>query len=189
MPLFSIGYGNRDIQQFLTLLQQQKVDILVDVRSVPRSGYHKEFNQGELSNTLSALNIEYHWLGQYLGGRPDNPALYDQLGYVDYLACQDDMLFQQGFDKLREWDEQGKNVVLMCAELRPEECHRSRIVGQGLEKSGTPLKHIDESGGVISQQAVRHRLDGGQESLWGTSSTSRIARSDHPIGRNLTDPT
>ena len=185
MPLFSIGYGNRDISQFLSLLQKEGIDTLADVRSVPRSGYHTEFNQGELSNALSGLSIEYHWLGQYLGGRPENPALYDHQGYVNYLDCQDDLLFQQGFAQLRQWDQQGKSVALMCAELRPEECHRSRIVGEGLEKMGIDLIHIDQDGKVISQQAVRHRLDGGQTSLLGISPSSPLARSDRPIGKDL----
>jgi len=188
MALYSIGYGNRDIGTFVKLLQQQQTDILVDVRSKPHSGYQEDYNRGQLNDTLSKNSIRYQWMGDLLGGRPQQANLYDQEGYVDYLACQEDFLFTQGFVQLEELDSGGMVVALMCSELRPEQCHRSRLLGEGLSKRGFDLNHIDERGNLISQQEVVLRITGGQESLLGLSPSSPLARSDRPIGGELFSP-
>ena len=181
MALYTIGYGNRDWDQFYALLEQYKVELLVDVRSVPQAGYQECFSRGQLQQALEEVGIEYQWMGDLLGGRPDQDYLYDEQGYVDYLACQDDLLFQRGFKQLDQWNQQGKRVVLMCSELRPEECHRSRILGEGLEKLGIPLLHIEEGGEQIDQSTVRMRLQLGQPSLFEDEVHPRLQRSDRPL--------
>jgi len=42
--IYTIGYAGCDIDRFVKILQDKKVDILIDVRSIPKSQYFKDFN-------------------------------------------------------------------------------------------------------------------------------------------------
>jgi hypothetical protein len=55
----------------------------------------------------------------------------------------------------------------MCSEGRPEQCHRSKLIGEALAAAGIPLYHIDEDGTLLSQTEVIDRLTHGQLDLFG----------------------
>jgi len=55
----------------------------------------------------------------------------------------------------------------MCSEGRPEQCHRSKMIGEALAAAGIPVRHIDEDGRVLTQQQVMDRLTGGQLDFFG----------------------
>jgi hypothetical protein len=65
--IFTIGQSTRPIGEFLTLLQQVGVDLLVDVRSIPRSRTNRQFNTDALPQTLGGAGISYQHLAA-LGG-------------------------------------------------------------------------------------------------------------------------
>jgi Protein of unknown function, DUF488 len=65
--IFTIGHSNRSIPQFLNLLQQVAVDLLVDVRSIPRSRRNPQFNAEVLPEALGVARIAYRHLPA-LGG-------------------------------------------------------------------------------------------------------------------------
>ncbi|MCB8943637.1 MAG: DEAD/DEAH box helicase, partial [Ardenticatenaceae bacterium] len=46
----------------------------------------------------------------------------------------------------------------MCSEEKPEQCHRTLLVGATLTELDIPLAHIDENGEVLAQTAVLARL-------------------------------
>jgi len=62
---------------------------------------------------------------------------------------------------------QGLAVIIMCSEGKPENCHRSKLIGKSLAQTGIPVAHIDESDEIIGQADVLLRLTGGQPSLFG----------------------
>jgi hypothetical protein len=61
----------------------------------------------------------------------------------------------------------------MCSELRPEECHRAKLIGEALHRDGVPVAHVDETGTIVGHEQVTRRLTGGQLQLFGHSFTSR----------------
>ena len=65
--IFTIGHSTRPIGEFLALLQQVAVDLLVDVRSIPRSRTNPQFNVDALPETLAGAGISYRHLPA-LGG-------------------------------------------------------------------------------------------------------------------------
>jgi uncharacterized protein (DUF488 family) len=81
--------------------------------------------------------------------------------------------FQRGLERLREAQRQGLRVALMCSEGKPEQCHRSKLIGKSLEKEGVAVAHVDENGEELAQDAVMLRLHGGQQSLFDLDYTSR----------------
>jgi uncharacterized protein (DUF488 family) len=63
MPaIFTIGHSTRTIEEFVALLRQVSVDLLVDVRSIPRSRTNPQFNANALSEALLDAGIFYRHL-------------------------------------------------------------------------------------------------------------------------------
>ncbi|MCO5191552.1 MAG: DUF488 domain-containing protein [Anaerolineae bacterium] len=173
IPIYTIGYGSRAIDDLIAVLHQHDIAYLIDVRSAPYSRYKPEFSKNELDTTLRAVGIRYLFLGRSLGGRPDDPDCYSD-GKVDYDKVKHAHFFQQGIGRIQTAFEQQQRVVLMCSEGKPETCHRSKLIGAVLDDLGIPVAHIDENDEIQSQQAIIDRVTGGQMTLFGDHSfTSR----------------
>lgn len=170
----TIGQGAREIRDFVEVLRRNEVAFLVDVRSRPRSGFRPEFSRSPLDVALRPHGIRYVFMGDLLGGTPDDPSCYVN-GKVDYAACRDKEFFRLGLERLRSAIRQGHTVCLMCSEGHPGQCHRSKLIGVALADSGIEVDHILPDGGTITQDAVIAGLTGGQTSLFGTTFTSRRA--------------
>jgi hypothetical protein len=62
----------------------------------------------------------------------------------------------------------------MCSEGKPEQCHRSKLIGASLADLNVDVRHIDESGELRTQDEIVRNLTGGQLSLFGDATfTSR----------------
>ena len=55
----------------------------------------------------------------------------------------------------------------MCAEEKPEHCHRTKLISATLITQDLPVVHIDENSEEITQEEVIERITGGQMSLFG----------------------
>ena len=126
MPIYTIGYGPRSIDEVLTLLKQYAIAYLIDVRSRPYSRYRPDFSKSALADHVEAYGMRYVFLGDKLGGIPDDEACYTD-GKVDYDKCREQPGFRDGLQRLRTAWEKELRVALMCAEARPETCHRSKL--------------------------------------------------------------
>ncbi|GAB4315349.1 MAG: hypothetical protein Kow0059_07390 [Candidatus Sumerlaeia bacterium] len=170
--IYTIGYGKRDLDELVALLKKHRIKILVDVRSAPYSKFKPEFSKDKLASSLQREEICYVFMGDLLGGRPDDEECYVN-GKVDYDRVKVTERFRQGICRLRtEWEKE-RRVCIMCSEGRPEECHRSKLIGKVLEAEGIRVQHIGADGKVESQQAIIQVLTGGQQSLFGETFTSR----------------
>ena len=174
IPILTIGYGSRNAEEFISTLGRYAIQYLIDVRSHPYSQFNPEFCQDALEKTLRAAGIRYVFMGEMLGGRPSDPSCYTE-GRVDYVKCRERPVFQVGLARLRSAWEQHLRVALMCSEGKPEECHRSKLIGVSLAEEGIEVRHIDEAGELKSQGEVIQLLTGGQGSLFGD--TSEVSRS------------
>ena len=69
-PVYTIGHSTRSIVEFVELLQQGRVELVVDIRSIPRSRTNPQFNLDALPEALSVMA---DWLYADRGvGRPKN---------------------------------------------------------------------------------------------------------------------
>jgi uncharacterized protein (DUF488 family) len=151
-PIYTLGYGQRSIYEFIDLLKQYGIQRLVDIRSHPVSRWNPQFRKNALANWLTDAGIEYVWMGDTLGGKPSDPGLWegDALN-LDVLEAQD--WFQESIGELRAMAE-GTRIAIMCAELRPQSCHRVWMVGQVLHERGVELRHIDADGKLKTHAEV-----------------------------------
>ncbi len=172
-PLFTIGYGARSLDEFIAGLKANGIEFLLDVRSSPYSKFKPEFSKEVLQLSLERARIRYLFMGDTLGGQPKDPACQTD-GKVDYDKVREQPFFQEGIARLRKAFEQQRPVALMCSEGRPEQCHRSKLIGEALAAAGIPVCHIDEDGSLLTQTQVIDRLTKGQLNLFGQASfTSR----------------
>ena len=128
--MLTIGHSDRTIEDFLDILTKHRVAFLADVRKMPGSRKHPQFNDDALASSLAAAGIGYeHFPG--LGGLrrrlPDSPNTAWRnasfRAYADYMLTPD---FQASLDALLVRGRQGMTVI-MCAEAVPWRCHRSLI--------------------------------------------------------------
>lgn len=165
-PIYTIGYGARDIDAFIAALKKFDIAFLIDVRSKPYSRYKPEFSKHALAQHVQQAGIRYVFMGDTLGGMPDNLDCYTE-GKVDYDKVAQQPFYREGIGRLRRAYEQPAPVVLMCSEGKPEQCHRSKLIGRTLTEAGIEVAHIDEHDELITQDDVLLRVTKGQPSLFG----------------------
>ena len=166
-PLYTIGYGARDLSAFIAALRRYAVAYLLDVRSRPYSRYKPDLSRERLEEHLRQAGIRYVYLGDALGGLPADRSCYDAEGKVDYAKVVERDFYRAGIERLVSAQAQGLAVAVMCSEGKPEMCHRSKLIGKTLAARGLPVAHIDENDALVGQDEVLLRLTGGQPSLFG----------------------
>lgn len=147
LQIFTIGHGSRKKDTFIDLLNKFQIQILIDVRSVPYSRYHPQFRQKQLQSDLQSSGIEYLFLGNELGGRPENPDLYNS-GELDYSLVRNTSFYQERIEQVVNVLKKGIKVTLMCSESNPNECHRKHLLSEDFAKRGIKILHIDKIGEI-----------------------------------------
>ena len=170
--IYTIGYGKREVDEFIAVLESHSVNFLVDVRSAPFSKFKPAFSRDALDTALRTRGIRYVFMGDLLGGRPAERDCYID-GKVDYERLKATDSFRRGIARLRSAWEQSLRVCLMCSEGRPEDCHRSKLIGEVLEAEALGIRHIDADGNLKTQAAVIQALKRGQMQLFNAPLTSR----------------
>ena len=156
-PFFTVGHSILDFENFAALLKDHGVELVVDVRSTPQSARLPHFSLPAFENLLRAEHLEYLFLGEELGGRPDDADAYRPDGLVDYQARRKSYAFQAGLQRL--WKEmEGRSVAMMCAEEDPLECHRFLMVCPELTKLGVVPMHIRKGSRIETQETAENRL-------------------------------
>lgn len=163
--IFSIGHGNKKIDCFISELKSFGIKYLLDIRSKPFSKWNPQFNQSELKAKLDESGIKYVFMGDNLGGLPQDRSCYDFNGKVIYTEITKKEFFKKGLERLIVAHEKGIPLVIMCSETKPEECHRSKLVGQELLKNHISLKHIISDHVVKSQETIMTELTKGRGTI------------------------
>ena len=167
-PIFTIGHSTRTLAEFMGLLGEVQADLVVDVRSIPRSRTNPQFNIDVLPEALAAVGIGYRHL-LALGGRRHRPECATPSpnklwlnvsfrNYADYTATN---AFRDGLKELAALARH-KRCVIMCAEAVWWRCHR-RIVADHLLAKGFFVAHVMGHGKVVPAKltpGIRSLCDG-----------------------------
>jgi uncharacterized protein (DUF488 family) len=156
--LYSIGHGARKIEDLLFLLKKYKIKYLADVRSVPFSRFHPQFNKVSLDKCLGENGIRYVFMGDTLGGRPDDQDCYKD-GKINYEIVKTKDFFLEGIERLKTAYIKGIPMAIMCSERDPAQCHRYRLIGDTLADEGIILKHINEKGNIKDQVTLKNEQE------------------------------
>lgn len=143
--LLTVGHSNHPTEHFQNLLRQHRVEVLVDVRSWPHSRFVEWADRQVLPEVCLAVEARYLFLGDLLGGRPDDPRLYDRDGRVLYGKVAETESFQRGVARLTRGLEKCR-IAIMCSEENPEHCHRRLLVSKVMMEHGFAIAHIRGDG-------------------------------------------
>jgi uncharacterized protein (DUF488 family) len=164
-PIYTIGHGNRPLDELVSLLRVNGIEALVDVRAFPGSRRHPHFGRSELETSLPAAGVSYLWEGKALGGRrrarADSPHVAMRndsfRAYADHMESDE---FRQGVERLLELAA-GARPAIMCAERLPWQCHRY-MISDYLVAHGIEVLHvIDASAPRSHALRAEARLSGG----------------------------
>lgn len=125
--IYTIGYGLKKIDEFVSKLQESKIKVLVDVRTRPFSRWNPRFSKSSLEAELAKQDIKYLWRGNNLGGLGEN---------VNFKATINEVVALSSILEL----------VVMCTETEPEKCHRYQVLTPEFEKRGCKVEHIRWNG-------------------------------------------
>jgi len=154
--IYTIGHSNGTVERLIGLLQQHSITAVADVRSQPYSRFNPQFNREVLADSLKRAGLEYVFLGQELGARPDDPACYRD-GRAQYSLIAKAEIFQRGIGRLLSGAERF-SLAILCAEKEPLVCHRGILISRHLHENGIVVRHILEDGSVEDHQSVVERL-------------------------------
>lgn len=162
--LYTIGHSNIDIDSFIKLLIYAGINVLVDVRSSPYSRYALQFNKEALINALKSRGIKYIFMGDVLGGKPNDNSCYVD-GRVDYELVRGKEYYQKGLDRLMKGIGSYR-VAIMCSEEDPIKCHRRNLIARDIYKKGVKIFHIRNSGEIEHDEFCTEEESIIQESLF-----------------------
>jgi uncharacterized protein (DUF488 family) len=154
--IFTIGHSNHAADDFVALLRRHAIATLADVRSTPASRRHPWFGRARLEATLRGCGIAYAFLGDALGARPADPALYRD-GRADFARMAATPAFGDAVARLVERAGR-ERVALLCAEREPLDCHRALLVARSLADLGLRVRHILADGRLESHADTEERL-------------------------------
>src|SRR5205807_886033 len=120
--ILTLGHSTRTLEGLIRLLKAHGVELVVDVRTIPRSKRNPQFNQESLpevdSENKAWRNLSFR-------------------GFADYMQTAE---FEAGLERLIILSQE-KTVAVLCAEALPWRCHRS-LIADALTVRGIPVEHI-----------------------------------------------
>lgn len=189
--IYTVGHSNQPFDDLMSLLVDNNVQLLVDVRSHPGSKKHPHFNLENFNNVLGKAYLWMPSLGGPTSGEYSNPAVFPKhrIGttrpefkdvpeaerpvawwntglhdYAEWMVSDPD--FIRGIEYLNSLAKYFK-VAIMCSEALWWKCHRS-MISDFWEAHGGEVYHIMSNG-----KAKRH--------VQGEALAGRLARYEHKL--------
>jgi len=146
-PVYTIGHSTRTIPEFVELLRVGGVEMVVDVRSIPRSRTNPQFNLDALPGELALWQIGHTQIPELGGRRKKLKTLPPEVNgfwtnqsfhnYADYALSDE---FRVGFSRLTELSRE-RRCAIMCSEAVWWRCHR-RFIADYLLHDGRDVFHL-----------------------------------------------
>ena len=112
MKISLIGYGGtKESNDFFARIDRMNPDLVVDVRADPFHAYRGTYTKSYLAKRLKD---KYVWI----------PELGNKTRDIDNIQLVNE---EEGLKKLLELVRRHDHIVLLCAEKKDEDCHRSYV--------------------------------------------------------------
>jgi len=146
-PIFTVGHSTRSIAEFVELLKAGGVELVVDIRSTPRSRTNPQFNLETLPEALAICQIGHQRIAE-LGGRrrasktvpPEVNGFWTNQSFHNYADYALSDGYRVGFSRLSEMSSE-RRCAIMCSEAVWWRCHR-RFVADYLLHDGRDVFHL-----------------------------------------------
>jgi uncharacterized protein (DUF488 family) len=142
--ILTIGHSTRSLEEHVELVRHHRVELLVDVRTVPASRRMPHFGKAALERSLPEHGIAYLHMPELGGLRKAKPDSIN-LGWrnVSFRAYADHMQTREFWEAIERLEgiAAGRSTSVMCAEALPWRCHRS-LLADALTVRGVEVRHI-----------------------------------------------
>lgn len=142
--IFTVGHSTHPADVFIGLLKQHGIERLADIRTVPRSRRHPQFNTDTLALLLERHGIVYRHFPELGGLRKPKPDSVNTgwrhpsfRGYADHMQTPE---FARGVQELLQFSADAATTV-MCAEAVWWQCHR-QLLADALVVRGVAVWHL-----------------------------------------------
>jgi uncharacterized protein (DUF488 family) len=144
MPLYTIGYEKRSIDEYVRILVENHIDVVMDVRETAWS--HKPgFSKAAFEEALGSAGIRYvhvpelgnpKWLRATAADHAETLALFRAYveGHPELHEGMDGALQDEGVEHRR--------IALTCFERHPRDCHRGILAELWSERRRRPVEHL-----------------------------------------------
>ena len=165
--IWTIGHSTRKIDIFISLLEENGIKLLADVRQFPGSKRYPQFNKDTLADWLGKAEIRYQHFPELGGRRKPRPDSRNTgwrnasfRGYADYMETEE---FRKAIARLvnlatgrvrpirQRRDSSDRRTgglankvgptAIMCAEALWWRCHRA-LISDFLKTHGLEVTHI-----------------------------------------------
>ncbi|MDZ4853351.1 MAG: DUF488 domain-containing protein [Nitrospirota bacterium] len=153
--IWTIGHSTSLIGEFINVLRAHEIQLLVDVRTIPRSRHNPQFNTNRLSESLKEAYLDFLHMSALGGLRKTRKDSINNgwrnasfRGYADYMQTAE---FCNALEGLMKHGLQSP-CAMMCAEAVPWRCHRS-LIADALVARGWIVRNI-----ISTTEAKPHQL-------------------------------
>ena len=147
---FTIGHSTHTKEEMINLLKQNKINYLLDVRSIPYSKYASQYNKKD-------NHIHYKYLGNMLGGAVVRFNSHNSESTV-LTDIRNGEQFQKGISIVVNFLKKNKNIALMCSEKDPFTCHRFFLISFSLTRLGFKVNHIFSENELIKNSTLEKKI-------------------------------
>ena len=138
MKIFTVGYGGRKPDEFIALLREHGINIIVDVRLKPEHAFMGTYSKSTdphkgIQGLLERAAIQYVWAAELGNMFKDFDDWQEK--YRRHLGETGDILCSRLYDL---------NIpfCLMCCEKRASGCHR-KLIADYLVSKGYEVEHLE----------------------------------------------
>lgn len=129
--ILTFGYGNRkNYEVFQDYLQNYDVKCVVDVRESPRA-WSRRWYGDRIQSLCNSNNIKYI----------SKTALGNISGKANWIPPNQEEA-EQALSEVAEIARKG-TILLLCAEMNHERCHRTEVANHLEELVSIPVKHLE----------------------------------------------
>jgi uncharacterized protein (DUF488 family) len=146
-PIFTIGHSTRSIPEFVDVLRSGPANLVVDVRTVPKSRRNPQYGEAVIGEELAPYQVGYTRIAALGGLRgkshevpPDVNGFWQNQSFHNYAdyALSDE--FAAALDELLAISSE-RRCAIMCAEAVWWRCHR-RVISDFLLARGRTVLHL-----------------------------------------------
>lgn len=150
-PFYTVGHSTRTIPEFVSLLKAGAVELVIDIRTVPRSRTNPQYNKDALPLNLEPYQIGYEHFPELGGLRkknkhpsPDTGGFWTNQSFQNYADYSLSDEFRAGVERLVSRGRE-RRLAMMCSEAVWWRCHR-RIVADYLLSRNETVFHLMDGG-------------------------------------------
>jgi uncharacterized protein (DUF488 family) len=183
MPtLWTLGHGTLTVTDFLALVRQARIDVVVDVRRFPGSRRHPHFGTDQMAAWLADAGLGYRWAPS-LGGRrrPSSDSINTGLrnpqfrAYADHMATPE---FRDGVARLID-AAADRAVAVMCAESVWWRCHRRLLADHLVLVEHRDVEHLMHDGRGVAHPVTPVARPAGDSVVYGGDVPLRLEDDGH----------